>query len=185
MNGEEALAAVIDALEAMGIPYMLVGSLSSNFYGVPRATEDADLVVHLGATSLGRIRDALGSRFYVDPQMTFETVTGTTRYALRSVDTRFEIEMFLLSPDQYDQERFRRRRRVRLLERETYMPSVEDVIVTKLRWGSQGRRNKDINDVRGVIALQQAQVDWDYVHHWCDRHGTRPLLEEIRRQIPM
>ena len=183
MTSEEAIAAVIDALEATDVPYMLVGSLSSNFYGVPRATEDADLVVHLGATPLNRIRDVLGSRFRVDPQMTFETVTGTTRYALRSVDTRFEIEMFLLSPEDYDQERFRRRRRVRLLDRETFMPSVEDVIVTKLRWGSHGRRSKDIDDVRGVIALQQAQVDWDYVHRWCDRHGTRPLLDEIRRSI--
>ena len=38
-EAEDAVVAVIDAL---GIEYMVVGSLSSNFYGVPRSTEDAD-----------------------------------------------------------------------------------------------------------------------------------------------
>jgi len=27
-------------------------------------------------------------------------------------------------------------------------------------------------------------VDWEYVFRWCDRHGTRGLLDEIRRSIP-
>ena len=47
MNSEEATAAVIDALDALQIPYMVVGSFSTNFYGIPRATQDADIVVQL------------------------------------------------------------------------------------------------------------------------------------------
>jgi hypothetical protein len=27
-------------------------------------------------------------------------------------------------------------------------------------------------------------LDWDYVHRWCDIHGTRPLLDEIRQALP-
>ena len=34
MNTTQATVAMIDALEAVGIPYMLVGSLSSNVYGI-------------------------------------------------------------------------------------------------------------------------------------------------------
>ena len=45
MTGNEATLAVIDALEACSIPYMLVGSYSSNVYGVERSTQDADFVV--------------------------------------------------------------------------------------------------------------------------------------------
>ena len=52
MNGETATSTVIDGLEAMGVDYMLVGSFSSNFYGIPRATQDADFVVQLGQTSI-------------------------------------------------------------------------------------------------------------------------------------
>ena len=47
MNSDEATAAVIDALDALQIPYMMVGSFSTNFYGIVRATHDADIVVQL------------------------------------------------------------------------------------------------------------------------------------------
>jgi hypothetical protein len=38
--------------------------------------------------------------------------------------------------------------------------------------------------VRNVIAVQGEAIDWDYVYSWCDRHGTRALLDEIRASIP-
>ena len=48
MTPQEATVAVIEALEATDIPYMVVGSFSSNYYGISRSTKDADLVVELG-----------------------------------------------------------------------------------------------------------------------------------------
>lgn len=56
MTGDEAVVAVIDALESAGIAYMLVGSLATNFYGVLRGTEDADSVK--SAASFRRIPQA-------------------------------------------------------------------------------------------------------------------------------
>ncbi len=38
---------VIDALEALGVPYLIGGSLASAVHGVLRATMDADLVADL------------------------------------------------------------------------------------------------------------------------------------------
>ena len=38
MNGTDALLRLTAALDAGGIPYMSVGSYSSNFYGIPRST---------------------------------------------------------------------------------------------------------------------------------------------------
>ena len=35
-----------------------------------------------------------------------------------------------------------------------------------------------------MIAIQRDRIDWDYVNSWCDRHGSRALLDEIRRSIP-
>ena len=40
MNSLEATAAVIDALEQAGIPYLLVGAFSSNAHGIARSTKD-------------------------------------------------------------------------------------------------------------------------------------------------
>lgn len=42
MTADEAVVAVIDTLEAVGIRSMIVGSLAPNFHGIPRSTRDAD-----------------------------------------------------------------------------------------------------------------------------------------------
>ena len=47
-NSNEAAARVIEALEKLGVKYFLAGSFSSNFYGIPRSTKDADFVAVLG-----------------------------------------------------------------------------------------------------------------------------------------
>lgn len=66
----------------------------------------------------------------------------------------------------------------------SFFPPPKDVIITKLRWATSAQRGKDRDDVRDCIAVQGDNIDWPYVHCWCDRHGTRDLLEEIRRSIP-
>jgi len=185
VNSDEAAAAVIDALDALHVPYMMVGSFSSNFYGIPRATQDADFVVQLESGLLPSLVEILGPKFQFDRQMSFETVMATRRYVLQSVGGPFSVELFLLSDDAHDQERFARRRCERILGREVVGPTVEDVIITKLRWSRAGRRQKDVEDVANVIAVQGDRIDWDYVTSWCDRHGTREILDRLRQLPPM
>ncbi|HVA50539.1 MAG TPA: hypothetical protein VNH11_29610 [Pirellulales bacterium] len=184
MQGDEAVVAVVDALDALGVEYMLVGSLSSNFYGIPRLTEDADIVVELGKVSLHDLMQRLGPEFRLEPQASFDTITMTTRHILRVPSSGFTIELFQLSDNDHDQERFRRRGPVSLFGRTIAIPTAEDVIVTKLYWALTRRHPKDREDVRDVIAVQNEKLDWDYIHSWADRHGTRALLDEIRREIP-
>ena len=76
MNNE-ATVSVIEALEACEIPYMLVGSYSSNAYGIPRSTQDADFVIELGEASITELARRLAPSIRIDPQMSFETVTMT------------------------------------------------------------------------------------------------------------
>jgi hypothetical protein len=184
MIGIEAVLKVIDALDDCGISYLLVGSFSSNAYGIPRLTQDADFVIELGEKSIGELARRIAPSIRIDPQMSFETVTMSRRYVADVVGTPFKIEFFLLNDNPHNQERFRRRQRVRALGREVWMPTAEDVIVTKLHWALLANRSKDRDDVHDVIAVQRDRIDWDYVHRWCDQHGTRALLDEIRRSIP-
>jgi hypothetical protein len=184
VTGNEATLAVVDALEACGIPYMLVGSYSSNVYGIERSTQDADFVIEPGDASLADVGRRLAPAIRIDPQMGFETVTMTRRFVATVADSPFKVELFLRGDDPHDQERFRRRLPVDVLGRRVFIPTVEDVIVTKLRWALLGGRAKDREDARDVIAVQGDRIDWDYVHAWCERHGTRGLLDEVRRSIP-
>ncbi|NOS99903.1 MAG: hypothetical protein HOP29_04690 [Phycisphaerales bacterium] len=184
MTNTEAVRRVVDTLESLAIPYMVVGSFSSNAYSIPRATQDADFVIQLGDIPLARVVSELGDGYLLDPQMTFETITGTYRHVIRLSGSAFKIELFLLGDDAHDQERFRRRVRREGADGPFWLPTAEDVVVWKLRWSKQGRRNKDVDDVRNVLAVQDERLDFDYIHRWCDVHGTRALLDQIRATIP-
>jgi hypothetical protein len=177
---EEIALKVVDALTAIEIPYMLVGSFSSNYYGIPRSTKDVDFVIELGAKRIADLRSYLQDDFSFDPQMAFETFTGTTKNVVQAKGTEFEVELFHLSKDPHDRQRFARRQCVRLFDRNIFLPTVEDVIVTKLRW----LRPKDRDDLMNVIAVQDAALDWGYIYQWADAHATREVLDEIRASIP-
>lgn len=176
------LKQVAQALEATGVPHVLVGSMSSNIHGFARSTKDLDLVVQSDRAGLDGLFAALEDRFDLDPQASFETITGTLRHILVAKDGKFKVEVFRLSPDAHDQERFRRRLTVDYpsLNARVSILTAEDVIITKLRWA----RAKDLDDVRDVLAVQGDTLDWNYLHHWTAHHGTRAKLDEIRASIP-
>ncbi|MBL8799184.1 MAG: hypothetical protein JNM56_35185 [Planctomycetia bacterium] len=181
---EDTLVKLIDTLNALAVPYMLVGSLASNVYGIPRSTQDADFVIQSGIVSLPELTSHLGPAVRLDPQPSFDPVTSTLRHVLHLRESAFKIEVFILGDDSHDQERFRRRRQVRLLNRLAYILAVEDVVITKLRWAAHLNRAKDIEDVRNVVNVQGDRIDWHYVLPWCDQHGTRALLDQIRGSLP-
>ena len=180
MTAEQIVYRTVAALDAAGVAYMLVGSFSSNLYGVARSTRDADFVVELGEKAPSEIATRLGTDFLFDPQMSFETITGTYRFIASHRSSAFKVEFFLLSNDPHDRERFGRRRREPMGEGEAYVAAPEDVVVTKLRWSKGGNRKKDVDDVRNVIRVSGGDVDWPYVERWCDAHGTREILERTR-----
>lgn len=186
-DGYEATRSVVETLKRCETPHMVVGGLSSNAYGIPRSTKDADIVLAIDGKALFAMAAELGPDFQLDDQASFEMVTGTLRYHLRVPAIAFEVELFLLSNDPHDQARFERRQMVRSTQigAEIMVPTAEDVIIMKLRWAKIAKRDKDRDDVRNIIAVQGDEVlDWDYIHHWCEAHGTRELLDEIRASIP-
>ncbi len=171
------------ALQAADIPHVLVGSMSSNVHGFARSTKDMDLVVQTDPAGLDRLFKAVEEWFDLDPQASFETVTGTLRHILVAKDGKFKVEVFQLSNDPHDQERFCRRLTVAYpsLEARVSILTAEDVIITKLRWA----RAKDLEDVKDVISVQGADgLDWKHIHHWTAVHGTRQKLEAVRAEVP-
>jgi len=64
---DEAVVSVLAALDAAAIPYMLVGSLASNFHGIPRS-RDADHVVQLPAGGLQRLAAELPTGLLLERQ---------------------------------------------------------------------------------------------------------------------
>src|SRR5438093_2799938 len=112
MTADEAAVAVIDSLDRAGVPFMIVGSIASNFHGIPRSTRDADFVLQFGPSSLSHLAAVLPAGLCLEPQGSFEAVTATMRYVITLEHSPFVCELFIHSDDAHDQERFARRRKV-------------------------------------------------------------------------
>ncbi len=183
MTADEFSTRVVQILNAHQINYMIVGSLSTNFHSIVRSTQDADIVIQSDLGETARLVAREFPRLRLDPQIGFETVTATKKIILRADTSHFVVELFGLSDDAHDQQRFERRIQVDWMGQPAWVATMEDAIITKLRWGNLAFREKDIVDARTVIATQGDAIDWPYVEHWCDEHGSRPLLEKIRDQL--
>ena len=95
-----------------------------------------------------------------------------------------KIELFELFDDPFVMAQFERRKKmvVPTLGVITFVPTAEDVIIQKLRWA----RDKDLLDALDVIIVQQlANLDMDYIRHWCREHGTEGRLVDALERIPV
>ena len=180
MNVLDVAIEIIDVINSLNAEYMLTGSLATNLYGIPRNTNDADFVLSPQGPDVNVISTRLGAGYKLDPQFSFESITSTTRRVIAHIETGFFIEFFGLSADPHDRERFKRRLQITFLERAVFIPTVEDVIVTKIRWAGIARRGKDISDIKSVLAVQTPRkIDLNYIRRWTDLHGTTALLNQL------
>ena len=182
----EALAIkIIEASEAVGVEFMAVGAIAAGAYGVPRSTRDVDLLVAMKLEGgLTALIAKLEPFVEFDAQVVFDTLKWGRRHVGQSRSAPpFKVELFEVFDDPFVQSEFARRRRifVPMLNRDTWLPTPEDVVVQKLRWG----RNKDLDDARDVLAVQGPEsLDMSYIEQWCAQHGTAERLKAALAAIP-
>lgn len=185
MKVEDLAATVVAACEDEEVEHMVTGAFATSLYGIPRSTKDVDVVLSLGGgTAMIRVMSRLASVVDFDPQIRFDTLT----WGRRVVGTAYgspplKVELFELFDDPFVQEQFARRRRMfsAQMNRTTWLPTPEDVVVQKLRWG----RGKDLDDARDVLAVQGPEtLDMAYIEAWCARHGTTQRLKDALAAIP-
>ena len=80
---------VARALDALSVPYVIGGSLASSVYGVPRATQDVDLVADLKTEHVDRLCVALAQEFYVDADMIHDAIQRRTSFNIVHLKTMF------------------------------------------------------------------------------------------------
>ena len=185
MTVEQLASRVLDACEQEDIEHMLTGAFAHGIYGIPRSTKDVDVVLSLtGEEPIQRVIQRLSGIVEFAPQVEFDTLTWGKRLVGESLNNPpLKVELFELFDDPFVQAQFQRKRKLfsGQLQRITWLPTPEDVIVQKLRWG----RNKDLDDARDVLAVQGPEtLDMAYIEHWCRTHETLGRMQTALEGIP-
>jgi hypothetical protein len=176
----EVLKTVGTRLDALGIPYMITGSMAVNFYAVPRMTRDIDLVVELSGDDAERLCQALQDDFYVDRDAVRRAIEERGLFNVIHGAWVVKVDFVVRKESEYRREEFARRRRVRIEGEEMSFVTPEDLIISKLDWARQSRSEVQLGDVRNVLA-SVPDLDEGYLARWTARLGLEALYDEVRR----
>lgn len=179
MTEEELLVDCLGRLEGSGIDYMLVGSMAGNYWGVPRSTHDIDFVIEYEAKQVSTIVDAFQDDFFIQEISVESGLRPPHQFNALDNRSALKVDFFRVAGDEYEFERFRRKRRVTLFDQPAWIAAPEDVLLHKLRWHLMSPTDRQLKDARGIFLVSSEELDREYMEHWAQKIGVSDLLDDI------
>lgn len=179
MTEQELLVDCLRRLNRLGIPYMLTGSMASNFWGIPRTTHDLDFVVRFLPEAAERIAREFEEGFYIDEV----AIRGAFNppHMFNAIDQRsaLKVDFWMLRTDEFEETMFERRFRLTLFGETAWISTAEDVILHKLYWNSLTPSDRQLGDAAGIVAVQAENLDREYLRRWSSILGVARTLEDL------
>jgi hypothetical protein len=168
---------VVAALDAVGVPYSIGGSLASSFSGEPRASIDSDILVEMTAAQAGPFLTALGEAFYTDTESIARGIASGTATNLIHQASGIKVDLFF-ARSILDERELTRRRRIQVSPgREWFIHSPEDILLQKLVWYRAGGEVSDRQwrDVVAIVRRQGGALDRAYLEETARLIGVADL----------
>lgn len=180
------VARLARTLDDLGIRYLVGGSLASSMYGVPRATQDVDLVADIDPTQAEPFAAALAGEFYVDAAMIGDAIRRRASFNVVHLATMFKADVFVGRDDAWSREEMSRARAEEIDTPEgraaIRFASPEDTLLHKLvRYRRGGEvSDRQWGDAVGVIRVQADSLDAEYLRRWAVALDVSDLLARAR-----
>lgn len=173
----DIIADIARRFDALGIPYMLTGSIAMNYYAEPRMTRDIDVVIALRSEDIESLISEFSPDYYIEREAVRESIQHESVFNLLHMESIIKIDCIIRKSTEYRRVEFERRKRIAIESISTYIVSKEDLILSKLYWARDSRSEMQIRDVAN---LMQTGYDEQYVRFWANKLGIGDLLEEVR-----
>ena len=170
-------------LDAKKIPYMITGSWSSIYYGRPRASHDIDFVIELPIRDIDKTTQdfsRLTDNFMVDIDTIKEAVENKSQFQVIHLPTMLKMDFWILTDQEFDKNRFSRRKKIKLFGDMMVMATPEDTIIQKLIWFSRGEIEKHLVDAAFVLQIQGKRLDQVYLQRWIKKLKLTKYYEMLK-----
>jgi len=180
----EFLSRLIERFDALGIPFMLSGSVASSYHGKPRATQDIDIVVEADVNKALELIRSLGAGYYASESAAQEACSLTRSFNIIDMRTGLKADIIVRKKRPFSIEEFNRRRKVRIFDIDLPVVTPEDAILSKLEWSKDSGSERQFNDALGIVQMQGDTLDHDYLRRWAAEIGVGDLLEKLLTKGP-
>ncbi len=176
---------VVQALDEINAPYMLVGAFAGLPFGITRTTADIDILVDLKEENI----DALANlfplpRYYADPEMMRSSMAMGIMFNIIDSSLGVKADLVPLKREPRYQAAFDRRIRRRFVFGDTtfdvWCAQPSDIIIGKLEAWTEGRSSKHPNDIFEMLTfelsgLSSRQIDQQAIEIAASRLGLETL----------
>lgn len=163
------LARIMALLDAAGIPFMVAGSFASTAHGMPRTTQDLDLVIDPPGPAAvdALVRAMTKEQYYVDADAARDAMSRRSMFNVIDLASGWKIDLIVCKDRPFSRSEFARRAPITLLGVPVFVASAEDTVVAKLEWSKlAGGSERQRRDVAGILATVGDAVDRGYVERW-------------------
>ena len=163
------LRRITTALEMHGVPYMLTGSLVSSMYGVPRSTNDIDIVIAPAreqVLSAVQMFQRLGLTVHTESALT--ALSKRTQFNVIDFDHGWKVDFIVQKERPFSELEFSRKEAFEIEGFRLTLATAEDVLLAKLEWSKLGDSERQLVDAAGIIKMQRGSLDYTYIEHWVD-----------------
>jgi hypothetical protein len=181
----ELLRYVIQSLDQLGIPHMLVGSFASIAYGEPRFTNDIDFVIDLTPAQIPAFCQMFSDDdFYLSRDSVIEAVKSRFQFNVLHTSSGNKIDFILSRTDAWGQEQLKQRRRVAVLPGVMgYVARPEDVILGKLWYYSEGGSEKHLRDIAGMLKVSGESIDRNEITKWSEQLNLTDVWQSVLTRV--
>lgn len=163
------LERIVRALDRAQVPFMIAGSFASSAHGMPRTTQDLDIVIDPpGLDAFDALVASMSpDDYYVDADTAREAFRRRAMFNVVDHASGWKIDVILRKNRAFSRAEFARRTEISLLGTSVFIASAEDTILAKLEWSKQsGGSERQRRDVAGIIATVSGELDRAYIERW-------------------
>jgi len=184
MSQQELLSIVIRTLDAIGIDYMITGSVASSLQGEPRSTHDIDIVVAIHGSAVPKLLASFSSPdYYLDEESIRDAMCTNSMFNLIDMKGGDKVDFWLLTDEPFDRSRFARKYAEDLMGMKINVSRPEDTILMKLRWSKMsGGSQKQFIDALRIYEVQFKNLDHGYLNEWAARLSVVPEWERLKKE---
>lgn len=174
---------LVSILDAANVSYMVAGSVASTLHGEPRSTQNIDLAVEMEGSTLRALLGMLPEhRYYVSTEAAVDALRRRGQFNIIDMESGWKADIIVRKSRPFSRMEFSRRMKRSAFGIQLCVASAEDVVLSKLEWSvKMGGSERQLRDVRGVIAANKDTLDLVYLRRWGDELKVREALDDLLR----